>query len=49
MRLGIGFDFINGIMVGIEHISGDEEDDFHWLISVNVFIFTIVFMNVKVK
>lgn len=35
----ITLDFISGLVFGIEHISGDEEDDFNWVIGIHIGIF----------
>jgi hypothetical protein len=32
----IVLDFISGLVFGIEHISGDEEDDFQFLIGIHL-------------
>lgn len=32
----IVLDFISGLVFGIEHISGDEEDDFQFLVGIHL-------------
>jgi hypothetical protein len=32
----IQIDFIAGLVFGIEHISGDEEDEFNWVVGIHV-------------
>lgn len=32
----VTLDFITGLVFGIEHITGDEEDDFNWVVGVHL-------------
>ena len=45
--IGIAFDLLVGIVVGIEQDSGDEDDDYHWLIAINLGIIRIMIINFK--
>ena len=36
-------ELINGVAFGIEHVPGDEEDDFNWLIAVHFLCFRMCF------
>lgn len=45
--LGISFSFILGCTIGIEHISGDSDDEFHWAIPVHLGLVRLVIMNMK--
>lgn len=38
----ISLDFINGLVFGIEHFSGDEEDFFEWLVTIHLGIIRIM-------
>lgn len=40
-------ELINGLQLGVEHISGEEDDEYHWAIVLNVLILRFVFMNMK--
>lgn len=41
-------EFINGLQFGLEHISGEEdEDEYHYAIVVNFALLRIVFMKMK--
>jgi hypothetical protein len=40
-------ELINGCQLGIEHVSGDEEDEYEGLIALNIFFFRFVFMKMK--
>lgn len=37
----------NGILFGIEHVSGDEEDDFHYIVLVYFGPLQLTFVKVK--
>ena len=43
----ISLDFINGLVLGLEHIVGEEEDDVHWMILVNLLLVRFCFMKFK--
>jgi len=45
--IGIAFDLLVGIVVGIEQDSGDEDDDYNWLIAINLGILRIMIINFK--
>lgn len=40
-------ELINGLQLGLEHVSGDEEDEYEGLIALNLFFFRFVFMKMK--
>jgi hypothetical protein len=40
------FDFVNGMTLGLEHISGDEEDNIVWMIVVHLLVFRFMFGQV---
>lgn len=40
-------ELISGLQFGIEHITGEEDDDYHWAIVLNVAILRFVIMGVK--
>lgn len=40
-------ELINGCQLGIEHVQGDDEDDYVGLIALNLFFFRFVFMKMK--
>ena len=40
------FDFVNGMTLGLEHISGDEEDNIIWMIVIHFFVFRFMFGQV---
>jgi hypothetical protein len=37
------FEWLNGLTLGIEHMSGDEDDFFEWAIVVHVAVFRITY------
>ena len=43
----LGVDLIGGIAFGIEHISGedDEEDEYQWMIAIHLGIFRITILK----
>ena len=41
------FEFITGLSVGIEHLSGDEDDDFHWMIGIHLGILRVLLVSPK--
>ena len=43
----IMIELINGLQVGVEHISGEEDDEYTYAIVVNLSIFRLVFMKMK--
>lgn len=43
----ITFDIVNGLCLGLEHISGDEEDDISYMIVVNALLFRICLIKYK--
>lgn len=45
--MALGFGLITGLMFGIEHISGDEEDAFYWVINIVLGVFNITLINFK--
>lgn len=40
-------ELVNGLQFGVEHISGEEDDEYHYAIVVNLSIFRLVFMKMK--
>jgi hypothetical protein len=40
-------ELINGCQLGIEHVSGDDDDDYEGLIALNLLIFRFVIMKMK--
>ena len=40
-------ELINGLVLGIEHIPGEEEDDFHYVIGVHFLCFRLAFYKSK--
>jgi len=40
-------ELINGLQAGVEHISGEEDDEYHYAIVVNLALFRLVFMKMK--
>lgn len=40
-------EFINGLQFGVEHFSGEEEDEYTYAIVVNVSVLRIVLMKMK--
>jgi hypothetical protein len=40
-------ELINGLQCGVEHISGEEDDDYHYAIVLNIAILRFVFMKMK--
>ena len=40
-------ELINGLQLGLEQVSGDEEDEYEGLIALNLFFFRFVFMKMK--
>ena len=43
----VSLSFMNGLMFGIGHITGDEDDDFHYLIVVSFAFLQLTFANYK--
>ena len=41
------FEFINGLQFGIEHIGGEEDDEYIYAVVANVAVFRFVFMKMK--
>jgi hypothetical protein len=40
-------ELINGLQFGVEHISGEEDDEYTYAIELNVAILRFVFMKMK--
>jgi hypothetical protein len=40
-------ELINGLQFGVEHISGEEDDEYHYAIVINLSILRFVFMKMK--
>ena len=43
----IAFGLVNGMVLGIEHMSGDEDDDEQYLIVIHLLIFRITMIKYK--
>lgn len=39
--------FINGLKLGVEHLSNDEDPDLHWMILIELLIIRISILNWK--
>jgi hypothetical protein len=40
-------ELVNGLQFGVEHISGEEDDEYHYAVVINFSIFRLVFMKMK--
>jgi hypothetical protein len=40
-------ELINGLQFGVEHISGEEDEEYHYAIVVNLALLRFVFMKMK--
>jgi hypothetical protein len=40
-------ELVNGLQVGMEHIAGDEEDEYRYVVLLNLVILRFVFMKMK--
>ena len=40
-------ELINGLQFGVEHITGEEDDEYHYAIVLNLSLFRLVFMKMK--
>ena len=40
-------ELINGLQLGVEHIAGEEDDEYHYAIVLNVTFLRLVFMKMK--
>lgn len=40
-------ELVNGLQFGVEHISGEEDDEYHYAIVVNLAVLRFVFMKMK--
>ena len=45
--IGISFEIISGLTVGMEHDSGNDEDEYNWLVAIHLGIFRILFISFK--
>ena len=41
----ITFEFITGLSLGIEHLSGEEDDEFHWMIGIHLGIIRVLLVS----
>ena len=41
----ITFEFITGLSLGIEHLSGEEDDEFHWIIGIHLGIIRLLLVS----
>jgi len=47
--MGLSFSFIMGFALGIEHVTGDEDEEYHWLISIHLGILRAIIINYNVE
>jgi hypothetical protein len=40
-------EMINGIQLGIEHVTGDDDEDYENFIALNILCFRFIFMKMK--
>jgi hypothetical protein len=40
-------ELINGLQFGVEHIGGEEDDEYHYAVVLNLSLFRFVFMKMK--
>jgi hypothetical protein len=40
-------EFVNGLQFGVEHISGEEDDEYHYAVVLNFTVLRLVFMKMK--
>jgi len=40
-------ELVNGLQFGVEHISGEEDDEYRYAVVINFSIFRLVFMKMK--
>lgn len=45
--IGIAFEFITGLTVGLEHDSGQEEEDYNWLVAIHLGLVRIMIISFK--
>ena len=45
--LGLEFNFINGLMFGLAHVPGDEDDDFDFCVPVGIGFIQVIFYKFK--
>lgn len=43
----IMLELVNGLQFGVEHISGEEDDEYHYAIVLNIAVLRFVFMKMK--
>ena len=43
----LGLYMYNGVGVGLEHISGGEEDDFHYVVELTLLCFKLYYLSSK--
>lgn len=41
------FEFIGGLVFGLEHMTGDEDDEFNWMIGLHLGIIRILFLSLR--
>lgn len=44
---GIAIEFITGLTVGLEHDSGNEDEDYHWLVAIHLGLIRIMIIKFK--
>jgi hypothetical protein len=40
-------ELINGLQFGVEHIGGEEDDEYHYAVVLNLAVLRFVFMKMK--
>jgi len=43
----IAGEFITGLTFGLEHDTGQEDDEYNWLVAIHLGIFRIMFISLK--
>jgi hypothetical protein len=43
----ISFDFVSGLVFGLEHVAGDDEDDYEYMIAAHLLLIRIVLLKNK--
>jgi hypothetical protein len=43
----ITLELLNGIVFGVEHLTGEDEDEFEWVVVIHLSFFRLVFLKLK--
>lgn len=43
----INVELISGLVFGLEHVTGDDDDFFHWAVPIHLGVFRIIFIKLK--